>query len=189
MSPAGLIVLHQEIHPAIKVEAATFKRFLRFPPTREFTEAMAEVAQWAQEWFSAHGKPWVVALKADESIRALTANRWPTSTELGVVISSAGIEAEGHAGTCFAAGEPDNYYFLECYAAAVVDQLLTRTRNALGEKRHYSPGYPEWGIEANAPLLAAIRSLVLLPGPLHTLDSGMLVPKKSQIAVFALHPK
>lgn len=183
------MVLHEEIHPSIDVDEATFKRFLRFPPTREFEGAMAEAAQWAREWFVAHGKPWIVALLADEAIRALTANRWPATTPLGVIITSAGPEAEAHAGACFEADEPDRYYFLECYASAVVDQLLTRTRNALGATRHYSPGYPEWGIEANPPLLAAINGLVSLPGPLRTLDSGMLVPKKSQIAVFALPPK
>jgi hypothetical protein len=183
------MVLHQEIHPTVEVDPATFKRFLRFPPTRPLEGAMAEAAEWAQAWFRDHGKPWVIALRADESIRGLTAKRWSDDTDLGVIVSSAGPEAEAHAGACFEADEPDRYYFLECYAAAVVDQMLTRVRDAWGETRHYSPGYPEWGIEANPPLLAAINSLVSLPGPLRTLDSGMLVPKKSQIAVFALHSK
>ena len=181
------MLLREQIHPSIEVDERTFKRFLRFPPARPFEGAMAEAAAWARDWFAQNGKPWMVALQADESIRRLTANRWSPETELGVIVSSAGPEAEAHAGACFEADEPDRYYFLECYAAAVVDELLVRTRNELGESRHYSPGYPEWGIEANPPLLAAIKSLVSLPGPMRTLDSGMLVPKKSQIAVFALN--
>lgn len=180
------MMLNREIHPPIEVDERTFKRFLRFPPSREFEGAMAEAAAWARDWFKANGRPWVLSLKADDAIRATTGDRWPAGAELGVIVASAGPEAEQHAGACFENDEPDRYYFLECYAAAVVDELLTRARNALGQSRHYSPGYPEWGIEANIPLLRAIQNLVELPGPLRTLDSGMLVPKKSQIAVFAL---
>lgn len=180
------MMLQREIHPVVAVDERTFKRFLRFPPAREFVDAMAEAATWARDWFTAHGRPWVLALRADAPIRALTGEQWPADTELGVIIASAGPEAEAHAGACFEADEPDRYYFLECYASAVVDQLLTRTRNQLGASRHVSPGYPEWDIAANRPLLAAIERQVTLPGPLRTLDSGMLVPKKSQIAVFAL---
>ena len=95
-------------------------------------------------------------------------------------------EAEAAANQCWENDEPDHYYFLECYAAAVVDELLTETRGKLGATTHYSPGYPEWSISANAPLLATIKKSVNLPGPLSALDSGMLSPKKSQIAVFAL---
>lgn len=182
------MMLNQEIHPQIDVDERTFKRFLRFPPTREFEGAMAEAARWAKDWFAANGRPWMISLKAEAAIRDTTDNRWSPGTELGVIVASAGPEAEAHAGACFENDEPDRYYFLECYAAAVVDELLTRTRNAFGQSRHYSPGYPEWGIEANIPLLEAIRNQVTLPGPLRTLDSGMLVPKKSQIAVFALNP-
>ncbi len=182
------MMLNQEIHPRIEVDERTFKRFLRFPPARAFEGAMAEAAAWAKDWFTQNGRPWVVSLKADAAIRATTGDRWPPETDLGVIVASAGPEAEAHAGACFENDEPDRYYFLECYAAAVVDELLTRARNAHGQSRHYSPGYPEWGIEANIPLLRAIQNQVTLPGPLRTLDSGMLVPKKSQIAVFALNP-
>ena len=52
---------------------------------------------------------------------------------------------------------------------------------------HYSPGYPEWDIAEQAALLALLTaSAAPLPGPLEVLDSGMLRPKKSLLAVFGL---
>ena len=125
------MLLREQIHPSIEVDERTFKRFLRFPPARPFEGSMAEAAAWARDWFAQNGKPWMVALQADESIRRLTANRWSPETELGVIVSSAGPEAEAHAGACFEADEPDRYYFLECYAAAVVVNVFGKDLDAL----------------------------------------------------------
>jgi hypothetical protein len=169
----------------VAVDDATFKRYLRFPPTRPFEGTMAENATWARDWYAEHGRPWVMAFAANDAIRALTEpDHWPAEAELAVVVTSAGPEAEDHAAACWDDDEPDRYYFLECYASAVVDTLLVRERKALGASRHRSPGYPDWSIGVNVPLVATIKELVDLPGPLSTLESGMLVPKKSQIAVF-----
>jgi hypothetical protein len=53
---------------------------------------------------------------------------------------------------------------------------------------HYSPGYPEWDIADQPQLLALIRQTrsQVLPGEIDVLDSGMLRPKKSLLAVFGL---
>ncbi len=180
------MILHCDDAPAVEVDDATFKRFLRFPPTREFEDTLADNAQWARDWFAENAHPWVIALEANEAIRELVPEiSAAASDSVAVVVASAGPEAEQHAAERWDKDEPDRYYFLECLAAAVVDHLLTRTRNAFGTSRHVSPGYPNWGIEANHPLLASIKSTVDLPGPLDVLSSGMLMPKKSQIAVFA----
>lgn len=174
-----------EQHQPVAVDDATFKRYLRFPPSREFEGTMAENAEWARDWYAAHGRPWVVAFAATEGIRALTEpDHWAADDDLAVVVASAGPEAENHAAACWDDDEPDRYYFLECYASAVVDSLLVRERNALGASRHRSPGYPDWSIGVNVSLVDTIREAIELPGPLSTLESGMLVPKKSQIALF-----
>lgn len=184
------MILHHDAQPEVEVDDATFKRFLRFPPTRDYTEAMEEAAVWARDWFSAHGRPWVIAVKANDHIRTLYPAEVGSETPLAVVIASAGPEAEQHAAECWENEEPDRYYFLESYAAAVADRLLIRTRDQLGASRHLSPGYPDWSVADNIPLLASLQNAVNLPGPLTSLESGMLVPKKSQIAVFpyALQP-
>jgi hypothetical protein len=57
---------------------------------------------------------------------------------------------------------------------------------------HYSPGYPEWAIDDQAALLELIGRARVRPGgseggiPLDVLDSGMLRPKKSLLAVFGV---
>lgn len=178
--------LRFEPAPEVTVDDRVFKRFLRYPVARDFEGAVAENATWAREWFGQNGRPWLVAIEADETIQQLCSNIWPKAPRLGVIIASAGAEAELAAAACWENDEPDRYYFLECFASAVVDTLLTQTRVSLGATKHYCPGYPDWSIAENIPLLAAIKNAVELPRPLESLDSGMLTPKKSQIAVFEL---
>ena len=101
---------------------------------------------------------------------------------------SAGPEAEAEASARWTAGEPDRYYFLECLAAAVVEALLAEVRHRLGANKHLCPGYPGWPIQNNAALLAALAGAGALPGALTMLPSGMLTPKKSQLAVCAMRP-
>ncbi len=179
-------VLRNLVSPVVEVDDATFKRFLRFPVQREFEDAMAEAANWARDWFTQHGRPWLIAAEANDTIKSMAPEPWAYAGSLGVIAASAGPEAEEGASVRWENDEPDRYYFLECFAAAVVDTLLVQTRNELGARRHYSPGYPEWSIAANVPLVEEINRVIPTPGPLTTLDSGMLTPKKSQIAVFTL---
>jgi hypothetical protein len=52
---------------------------------------------------------------------------------------------------------------------------------------HYSPGYPQWDISEQPRLLNLImRDGVETPSTIQVLDSGMLRPKKSLLAVFGL---
>ena len=52
---------------------------------------------------------------------------------------------------------------------------------------HYSPGYPEWDIDEQPRLLELInRARPATPMPLEVLESGMLRPKKSLLAVFGV---
>jgi hypothetical protein len=55
---------------------------------------------------------------------------------------------------------------------------------------HYSPGYPDWDIGEQPRLLALLQSAAAsrgaAPAPIAVLESGMLRPKKSLLAVFGL---
>ena len=53
---------------------------------------------------------------------------------------------------------------------------------------HYSPGYPEWDIAEQPRLLELIRRAraARCPAAVEVLESGMLRPKKSLLAVFGL---
>lgn len=162
------------------------RRHLRVPASRSFTESVGQGISAARDWFAANGRCWSCAWRADETFAAKFAARVSDTANITIVAVSAGPEAEIEANASWRAGEPDRYYFLECLASAVVETLMESARARLGVSRHFCPGYPGWPISENADLLAALRSAGALAGPLDVLESGMLTPKKSQIAVCAV---
>jgi hypothetical protein len=111
------------------------------------------------------------------------------------VAVTAGPELELDAQKLWYEGKPDEYFFLEVYGSAVVEHLVTMIGarlcawadgRSLAVLPHYSPGYPEWAIDEQPRLLDLIRRSCRPPGPLESLDSGMLRPKKSLLAVFGV---
>jgi hypothetical protein len=163
-----------------------YKRFLRFPVRRVLEGPLAENARWARAWFAEHARPWTAAVRVPAEVRGLVGDRFAAETDLAIVIVSAGLEAEAEAAARWQEEEPDRYFFLESYAAAVVEALLADARNRLGADRHLCPGYPGWPITDNLRLLDTLRRAGVLPDWLTALDSGMLSPKKSQLAVCAV---
>ncbi|MBA4136050.1 MAG: hypothetical protein C0518_01885 [Opitutus sp.] len=168
------------------VDDAVLKRFLRFPMHRPFEGELSAAEQWVRAWFAEHGRPWSCAVTGDRELHEWLRPRFSGETELVIVAVSAGPEAETAAAEEWAQDRPDRYYFLECYAAAAVDSLLRAARLRLGAVKHFCPGYPGWPIEENVLLLASLRRRLTVPGSLEALASGMLWPKKSQLAVCAL---
>ena len=181
-------VLWQALNQHPVVSDRDFKRFLRFPPSRVYDERLAENAAWTREWFSAHARPWCYVMRGDDSVGVPPGTRFRTGDPLAVVAVSAGPEAEAEAAARWRADEPDRYFFLECFAAAVVETLLAGARSRCGADEHYCPGYFGWPITENLQLLTLLQANGPLPGPLDVLSSGMLCPKKSQLAVCGLRP-
>ena len=88
-----------------------------------------------------------------------------------------------------------SHFFLEVYGSAVVEHLVTMTGARLcawadGQVAavlpHYSPGYPDWSIDEQPRLLELIQRTCPPSVPIDVLESGMLRPKKSLLAVFGL---
>ena len=159
------------------------------------------------------GQPWIYARQAagfDLSPAALRVEgrslaskvlqeQW-TEAEVHsalVVAASAGKECEEHARELWRDGRPDEYFFLEVYGSAVVEHLITSAGGqicAWAEPRgmaalpHYSPGYPGWDMSDQFRLFDLVQNARprLEPGDLRVLDSGMLQPKKSMLAVFGI---
>jgi hypothetical protein len=117
-----------------------------------------------------------------------------------LVAVTAGPEAEAEAQKLWEEEKPDEYFFLEIYGSAVVEHLTATTGARLctwAEARgmavlpHYSPGYPQWDIAQQPALLDLLRrprgrAPHRLPFELTVLESGMLRPKKSLLAVWGL---
>jgi hypothetical protein len=112
-----------------------------------------------------------------------------------LVAVSAGPELEEEAQALWRDEKPDEYFFLEVFGSAVVEHLVTTTGARLcawadGERSavlpHYSPGYPEWTIGEQPSLLELIRRPRTEAVRVEVLESGMLRPKKSLLAVFGV---
>jgi hypothetical protein len=200
--------------PAFDVPVAEYNRLLGYPAGHEPAERARELAQWARTWYAQHGRPWIYLRRVDLQV---TGN----SLQLdGVVFSSqrlydhiklhqaqgamllavsAGPECEEHARQLWNEGKPDEYFFLEMYGSAVVENLVARTSGRVCDLAahqaqmaipHYSPGYTGWDVAEQNKLFGLITQGRdhAFPGPLEVMTSGMLRPKKSLLAVFGLAP-
>ena len=200
--------------PIIDVPLAEYRRLLGFPPDHEPTGRSAELMNWAIQWYQDHGKPWVygrmvktiklngssqVELEGEvfNSTRLSSMLKTAEADQVLVVAVSAGKECETHAGRCWDEGKPDEYFFLEMYGSAVVENLIRNTTAkycARADKMgkvvlpHYSPGYPEWDVKDQIKLMKVIANgnTGQIPGPLQVMSSGMLNPKKSLLAAVGI---
>lgn len=199
--------------PTLDIAPAEYQRLLGYPPDFVLDGRASELAQAARSWYEEHGRPWAYARQAntlelsDNLIRIdgvpfvserLHATLRQAEAESAIVVAvSAGPELERQAQLLWESEKPDEYFFLEVYGSAVVEHLLTMKGAELcawADSRdeavlpHYSPGYPEWDVAQQPQLLELIRlsGRQRLPGDLAALDSGMLRPKKSLLAVFGI---
>ncbi len=188
--------------PEVCVDPAEYHRLLGYPRDAELSERAQELAGSAREWHRRHGSPWLYARQVDRdrvdgftSPRLAAMLRQSDAHSAFLVAVSAGPEAEEQARKLWLEEKPDEYFFLETFGSAVVEQLITSAGARLcawadGESMavlpHYSPGYSQWDIAEQTQLLNLIESRAELPGRLETLDSGALRPKKSQLAVFGV---
>jgi hypothetical protein len=202
--------------PDINVQPAEYKRLLGYPRERVLEGRARELADWARAWYAKHGRPWVYAREAaslqviNGSITidgvAFTSKRLQKTlhdaqADSAILVAvSAGPEVEAEAQKLWGEEKPDEYFFLEIFGSAVVEHLITVTGARLcawAEGRrlavlpHYSPGYPEWDISEQGKLLELICRTrdKAFPCDLEVLESGMLRPKKSLLAVFGLTAK
>lgn len=199
--------------PQVNVAPAEYKRLLGYPREFEFEGRSAELAEAARTWYAEHGRPWVYARQSDsleladgrvcidgvwfESERLHATLDHAGADSVVLVAVSAGPELELEAQQMWADEKPDEYFFLEVFGSAVVEHLVTMKgaelcawADACGRAMlpHYSPGYPEWDIAQQSRLLQLIceGDIERLPGEVEVLESGMLRPKKSLLAVFGV---
>jgi len=199
-----------DTHPGVNVAPPEYLRLLGYPRGREPEGRAAELAAWARTWYAANGRPWIYARQAESFAISggvifidgcpFTCPRLEQTLEHAgahsVVLAAvnAGGEAEQEAQRLWREEKPDEYFFLEMFAAAVVEHLVTNAgarlcaraeESGMAVLPHYSPGYPEWDI-AQQPRLLSVLQRRPLPGSLEALPSGALRPQKSLLAVFGL---
>lgn len=199
--------------PDCEVLEAEYQRLLGFPPSHALEGRTRELADSARTWFTTHGRPWIFARLTDDL--AATGGHLRVgemdffSNQLQdqfaaagadgamLVAVSAGPECEAKARELWQEGKPDEYFFMEMYGSAVVEQLITvasgricawADQNGLAALPPYSPGYTGWDVSDQIKLWELIhaRNGHPLPGDLQVLETGMLRPKKSLLAVVGL---
>ncbi|HVU22529.1 MAG TPA: hypothetical protein VHE13_00285 [Opitutus sp.] len=204
-----------DVAPAVNVTEAEYFRLLGYPRGHEPGERPRELEAWARDWYAEHGRPWVYVREAE--LRRGDGALWLDGVEFRggqldghlrnagaqralLVAISAGRECEEHARALWQDGRPDEYFFLEIFGSAVVEDLVASLNGRIcalaGDADfvaipHFSPGYGSWDVADQNRLHALIVAGVArtLPGPLAVLASGMLKPKKSLLAVVGLVPR
>lgn len=197
----------------IEIQEAEYVRLLGYPKTRTLEGRACELADAARKWFAENGRPWICAQEVSPlelgaksvrlggtefSSRRLRDILSQAEAHGAVLVAvSAGKECEEHARKLWEEGKPDEYFFLESYGSAVVEQLVVLAsgrlcawadENKMAALPHFSPGYSGWSIAEQIPLWTLFRQHFNgpLPGDLEVLESGMLRPKKSLLTVFGL---
>ena len=205
------MILISDTSPDTKVQSAEFQRLLGYPRDLELEERALELSNEARAWYAEHGRPWIYARQADSldiaadaividgvsfrSPRFLKALSDAHAESVVLVAVSAGEEIEQEAQRRWEDDKPDEYFFLEVFGSAVVEHLVmmagarlcaTADGDGLAVLPHYSPGYPDWDIADQSKLFALLTREHELPSSVTVLESGMLRPKKSLLAVFGL---
>ncbi len=199
--------------PEVSVHPAEYARLLGYPRGWELEGRALELAGWARDWYAQNGRPWFYARQADDfeiagdtlrldgisfsSPRLRATLEQADAHSVILVAVGAGVEAEDEARRRWEEEKPDEYFFLEMYGSAVVEHLTTHTgarlcdwaeQNQMAVLPHYSPGYPEWDVAEQPRLLELLKRTrkESFPSCVEVLDSGMLRPKKTLLAVFGL---
>jgi hypothetical protein len=201
-----------DINPEINVLETEYKRLLGYPPRYELSGRVRELIDDTRQWYKENGKPWVYIRQASWfelvngqfTIDGISFNSKRLYDRLinakahsAIVVGvSAGRNCEEYAAELWRAEKPDEYFFMEMYGSAVVENLIASTgaricawvdQQQMAVLPHYSPGYPEWDISEQHKLFDLMgRGKTVLPDEFHVMESGMLNPKKSLFAVFGI---
>ena len=200
----------------ITVPVAEWKRHLCTPAGEPLSDDAQLGVERALAWVNEHGRPWsfvsgpIEVTLAAEHIRLangiqLTSHALAEKLRLGqaraavAVACSAGPSVTAEIQRLWEAQRPDEAFFLNAAAAAATEQLLLRARKTICDQveptglaalSHESPGYDGWPLVEQRLLLDCLAAQPAWPGAagLELLESGMLAPEHSQLALFGLGP-
>jgi hypothetical protein len=197
--------------PHVDVPEAEYLRLLGYPKRRGLEGRARELADEARAWFAVNGRPWIYAREV-EDLELKNGQLWMGAMEFSskrlhdifagtmahsavLLAVSAGRECEEHALKLWNEGKPDEYYFLKIFGSAVVEHLVMLAsgricgradENKMAVLPHFSPGYSGWDIQDQSRFWSLFKGMAdgRFPGELEVLESGMLRPEKSLLAVF-----
>lgn len=198
--------------PRFQVADEEYVRLLGYPRGHDLTDRPKELMEGARAWYRENGRPWIYLRKVErlewengrlevESVEFSSRRVQRTLSHAKasgafVVAVSAGRECEETARRLWEEEKPDEYFFLEVFGSAVVESLVAAAsfrmcewadQRGLVVLPHDSPGYPGWNIGEQERLFGLIRARPRGGAlPVEVLESGMLKPKKSLLALFGV---
>jgi hypothetical protein len=198
--------------PEIRVQESEYKRLLGLPADYVLEGRTRELADQAAAWYAENGKPWIYAVQTPDvelaaerlgidgtelTSRSLQQQFREAQAHSTVVLAvSAGKECEAKAKELWQEGKPDEYFFMEMYGSAVVEHLVASAsgricawadHQRMAALPHYSPGYSGWDISDQVKLWRLLRQDGRpFAGELEVMETGMLRPKKSLLALLGL---
>ncbi len=202
-----------DTHPDCQVQESEFKRLLGYPPRHNLEGRAREIAEASRQWYVQFGRPWIYARQAEGlelsgsqiKINGAAFSSAPLHEQFHtaqvhsalLLAVSAGPQCEEKARAFWQEGKPDEYFFMEMFGSAVVEHLVAVANGRLcawADQQgmvalpHYSPGYSRWDVREQTKLWDLIRPEAggKFAGQLEVLDTGMLRPKKSLLAVVGL---
>ena len=202
-----------ETNPKVNVQESEYQRLLGLPKNYSMKARIRELADAARQWYADNGRPWFYACELNTleltggklrvggtefSSRQLHDQFAEAQADRVVLVAvSAGGECEEHAQQLWRESKPDEYFFMEIFGSAVVEHLVTvisgricdwADRHGAAALPHYSPGYSGWDISDQIKLWNLLRQngIQHFDSRLEVLESGMLRPKKSLLAVMGI---
>jgi hypothetical protein len=196
---------------ADRVSDREYARLLGLPANRAIDGELNALASAARAWYARHARPFAAAVRLNvdriepsmivlESGAALASAalaarlRSGDSRQVAVVAVTAGREVDDESARLWASDRPDAAYFLDRLGAAVAERLVGWTAiavcRAAGAEQltalpPLGPGCSDWDMADQATLF---ESFSTLDHPLTMLESGMMHPKNSMLAVVGLTP-
>jgi len=198
---------------AAGVQPREYARLLGYPPERSLEGPVLALGDASRDWYGRHGRPWVfgrtfaLAVLTSDTVELEDGTRLDSrvlarrlrdaeAPALVAVTVSAGPEVDERVDRLWSEDRPDEAYFLDRFGVAVAEHLAAWCGETLRSPHDdelialpgYSPGYSGWSLDQQVLLYELItgRPQRPLPGPLQVLDSGMLTPRSSLLAVFGL---
>lgn len=198
---------------AAEVAEAEYLRLLGLPRGRALEGELLARAGWARDWYAEHGRPFAAARRvaierlAGEAVilaEGTTLRCGLLARRLGegeahalqALAASAGPEVDAEAERLWAAGRPDEAYFLDRFGTAVVERLvfhaalsLCRAAEARRETLlpHLSPGCGRWELDDQPRLMRLVfggeREAT---GRVEMLPTGALRPKNALLAALGV---
>ena len=211
----GAPIASQPFEP-VSIPEAEWKRHLCTPAGEPLSEDAQMGVERALNWVNEHGRPWSFVSEpidletkndrirltncAEFTSRALAEKLRLGQAHCAVAVAvGAGPSVSAEIQRLWDAERPDEAFFLNAAAAAVAEQLLLRARKSicdlaeptgLAALSQESPGYDGWDLGDQCALLdlLAAQPAWSSAAKLDILQSGMLSPEHSQLALFGLGP-